>query len=81
MNSNNMDVIVLQKTRTSDEVDLQKRGYKAGYTLIGAIHHKQYRIATYAKEDIDKKSVVYKNNSKNLEILATARDNITIISV
>lgn len=75
------DVIALQETHTTDDFDLQKRGYISGYTLIGAINHKDYGIATYVKNDIDTASVVYRNHLNNIEILATTIDNVTIINV
>jgi len=40
MNKERIDVIALQETHTKDDNDLQKRGYIAGYIVIGAIHHK-----------------------------------------
>lgn len=80
MTSNNVDVIALQEAHTTDKTNFQKRGYIAGYTLIEAINHKQYGIATYAKNDIDTVSVVYRNHLKDIEILATTIDNVTIIN-
>jgi exonuclease III len=63
MNKERIDVIALQETHTKDDNDLQKRGFIAGYIVIGAIHHKQYGIATYVKENIDDTMVVHKSNS------------------
>jgi len=81
MIDNKVDVIALQETHTTDEADLQKRGYIAGYTLIGAINHKQYGIATYVKNDIDTANVIYRSHLNNIEILVTIIDSITIINV
>lgn len=49
MREEKVGVIALQETRTIDEAKLQKMGQKAGYNLIGAIHPKQNRVATYLK--------------------------------
>jgi exonuclease III len=54
MISNNVDVIALQETHTTDEADLQKLKYIAGYTLIGAINYKQYGIVSYTKNYIER---------------------------
>lgn len=40
MISNKVDVIALQEIHTTDEANLKKREYIAGYTLIGVIKHK-----------------------------------------
>lgn len=40
MNKERVDIIALQETQTKDDNDLRKRGYIAGYVLIGVIHHK-----------------------------------------
>lgn len=64
-------------THTKDDNDLQKRGFIAGYIVIGAIHHKQYGIATYVKENIDDTMVVHKVNSGNTQVLSTKIGSIT----
>lgn len=38
---------------------------------MGAIHHKNYSIATYVKEDVNDTRVAYKDKSKNIQILST----------
>jgi len=49
-----IDVIVIQETHTVDKADLCKRRYIADYdVLIGAIHHKQYGVATFVRGTID----------------------------
>jgi exonuclease III len=80
MNKERKDVIALQETHTKDD-DLQKRGYIARYILIEAIHHKQYGIATYVKENIDGSRVVHKVNSGNIQVLATKIGSITVTNV
>jgi len=47
MREKKVDVIALQETHTIDNADLHKWGKIAGYNLIGAIHYKQYGVATY----------------------------------
>ncbi|KAE9523030.1 hypothetical protein AGLY_016661 [Aphis glycines] len=81
MNKERIDVIALHETHTKDDNDLQKRGYIAGYTVIGAIHHKQYGIATYVKENIDDTMVVHKANSGNTQVLSTKIGSITVTNV
>lgn len=56
MNKERVDIIALQETHTKNDHDLQKRGY----VLTGAIHHKQYGIATHVKENIDNTMVVHR---------------------
>ncbi|CAI6356987.1 unnamed protein product [Macrosiphum euphorbiae] len=48
-----IDVIAIQETHTVDKADLYKRRYIAGYVLIGAIHHKQYGVAAFVRDNID----------------------------
>jgi len=60
MSNNKVEVIAFQETHITDDSDLQKRGYISGYTLIGAINHKQYGIATYVKNDIETASRLQK---------------------
>jgi hypothetical protein len=82
MNKERIDVIALQEIHTKDDNDLQNRGYIAGYIIIGAIHHKQYGIATsYVKENIDDTMVVHKANSGNTQVLSTKIGSITITNV
>ena len=81
MNKERIDVIALQETHAKDDNDFQKRGCIAGYLVIGAIHHKQYGIATYVKENIDDTMVVHKANSGNTQVLSMKIGSITVTNV
>lgn len=46
-----VDVIALQETHTAvDDEDIRKRGFIQVYLILGAIHHKQYGVATNIKK-------------------------------
>lgn len=57
-----------------DDKDLKNRGfilYFIGYLLLGSIHHKQYGIATYVREDMNDAETISKSFSDNVFILVT----------
>lgn len=62
-----IDVIAIQETHTIDNADLCKIWYIAGYVLIGAIHHKQYWVATYVRDNIDSARMIIIECSRNIE--------------
>jgi len=76
-----IDVIAIQETHTVDNADLCKRGYIAGYVLIGAIHHKQYGVATYVRDNIDSVRMIISECSRNIEVLAIEICGITVINI
>jgi exonuclease III len=81
MNNERVDVIALQETHTVDDKDLEKRGYIPGYLLLGSIHHKQYVIATYVKEDIDDLETITKSVAENIFILVTRISDVNIANI
>lgn len=49
---NEIDVVLLQETHTENDTQFSLRGKIAGYTAIGASHHKHYGLATYVRSSI-----------------------------
>lgn len=47
LNIDKIDVVNIQETHTKDDLDLERRCHLPGYTLIEAVHHPKYGIATY----------------------------------
>lgn len=81
MDSERIDVIALQETHTKDNEDLSKRGYIKGYLLLGAIHHKQYGVATYIKEDIDTCQIIFRENQGDTQILSAQIGKVTVVNI
>lgn len=54
--------------------------YMAGYELIGAIHHEQYGVATFARDNIDSARMIVSYCSGNIEVLAMEACGITVIN-
>lgn len=54
----NIDVVNIQETHTKDNQDLQRRGRIPGYTLVKAIHHPHYGIATYVKSSLNAVEII-----------------------
>lgn len=52
MDRERVDVITMQEIHTKDNTDISKREFVQGCLLLRAIHHKQYGVATYIKEDV-----------------------------
>lgn len=76
-----IDVIAIQESHTFDNADLCRRGYIAGYVLIGAIHLKQYVIATFVRDNIDNARIMIGSEcSGNIEVLAIEVCGITVIN-
>lgn len=78
MNNERVDVIALQETHTVDDKDLKKQGFIPDYLLLGSIHHKQYGIVTYVKEDLDDVETISKSVSENIFILVTRINEVNI---
>lgn len=81
MKEEKVDVIALQETHSIDEADLHKRGQIAGYTLIGAVHHKQYGVATYLKSYISNSRTVAQEVVGEVFILTTNVSGVNIVNV
>lgn len=81
MSNERLDVIALQETHTVDDNDLRKRGFIPGYLLLGSIHHKQYGITTYVKEDLEDVETVSKSISENIFILITRVNEVNITNI
>lgn len=47
-------------------MDLKKQGFIPGYLLLGSIHHKQYGVATYVKDDMDNVETMSKSITNNI---------------
>lgn len=76
-----IDEIALQETHTVDDEDIRKRGFIQGYLLLGAIHHKQYGVATYVKEDIDTCQITFKDNQDDIHVLAARIGIVTVTNI
>lgn len=81
MREEKVDVIALQETHTIDEADLHKRGQVPGYTLIGAIHHKQYGVATYLRSNISNAKIVAQAVVGEVFILTAEVSGVNIVNV
>jgi hypothetical protein len=81
MNKERIDVIALQETHTVDDEDIRKRGFIQGYLLLGAIHHKQYGVATYVKEDIDTCQITFEDNQDDIHVLAARIGIVTVTNI
>jgi exonuclease III len=81
MREEKVDVIALQETHTLDEADLHKRGQIAGYNLIGAIHHKQYEVATYLNSRISHARAIAQEIVEEVFILTVNVSGVNIVNV
>jgi exonuclease III len=80
MSEEKVDVIALQETHTIDEAELHNRGQVRGYTLIGAIHHKQYGVATYLRSNINNAKIVAQAVVGDVFILTSEVGGINIVN-
>ncbi|KAL4154376.1 hypothetical protein QTP88_000253 [Uroleucon formosanum] len=46
-----IDVVLLQETHVSNELQMTRRATISGYTLISALYHRSYGSATYVRND------------------------------
>lgn len=53
-----IDVLALQETHTVDDEDLLKRGRIPGFSIIAALHHRSYGIATYVRSGIQNVAII-----------------------
>jgi exonuclease III len=81
MKNERVDVIALQETHTVDDKDLKKRGFIPDYLLLGSIHHKQYSIAMYVKEDLNNVETISKSVSENIFISVTRINEVNIANI
>ena len=58
LKDNAIDILVLQETHTLNDEDLLRRGKIAGFSVIAALHHRAYGLATYVKNGTEDVSVI-----------------------
>lgn len=68
--NHSVDIIVLQKTHTTDDMSCAIRTYIHGYNIVAALHGKARGIATYVKTNITDYSIKYFTNINEIRPLA-----------
>lgn len=81
MTDENIDVVLLQETRTQTHESLVCKGTIHGYKLLAAIHHRSYGVATYVKNNISNAEVLECRSSNNIFIIAAKINGINIINI
>jgi exonuclease III len=71
----------IKKTHSVDDEDIGKRGFIQGYPLLRVIHHKQYGVATYIKEDIDTRRIIFEDNQDDIHVLAAIIGTVTVVNI
>jgi Reverse transcriptase (RNA-dependent DNA polymerase)/Endonuclease/Exonuclease/phosphatase family len=78
---NNVDVVLLQETHCQDDASISARGKIAGYTLIGAVHHHAYGIATYVKSTIDNATLIETKDNDNVYLVTIQVADVKIVNI
>src|SRR5699024_3509502 len=76
-----VDVIVLQETHTSSEMDLFSRGQIPGYTLVDFINSASYGCATYVKSNLQDYQSIAKSQDNNIFILTVKIAGIYVVNI
>ena len=80
LSTHDVDVLTLQETHVEDHEN-SVRCKIPGYTLVDAIDHRVYGIATYVRQNIDEVTVIHKSCDDDIFVLAVKVSDTTIVNV
>jgi exonuclease III len=61
-----IDIIAIQETHTTSDLNLLNRGKLSGFKLIGAIHSNAHGIATYVRDTLAECFLTHAECSNNI---------------
>jgi exonuclease III len=76
-----IDVVLLQKTHISGELQMIRRASIFGYTLISAIYHRSYGSAIYVRNNIKNWSNFFSTSTNTEYIIAIYVAEVTILNI
>jgi exonuclease III len=76
----NVDILLIQETHTSDEEQLSKRGFINGYTVAGATYHSKYGTATYVRKNL-KWKFIQATDYNNIFIIQIEINNLSVSNI
>jgi len=76
----NIDILQIQETHTSNEEQLLKRGLINGYTVAGANYHSKYGTATYVRDNLNWK-FIQSTEDNNVFIVQIEIKNLSITNI
>ena len=81
LKDNAIDILVLQETHTLNDEDLLRRGKIAGFSVIAALHHRAYGLATYVKNGTEDVSVIECSDQNDVYTITIKIGNTYVVNV
>jgi exonuclease III len=82
VDNHSIDIIALQETHITDDINFATRGYYIhGCNIVAALHEKVHGLATYVKKEITDYSIEYSMNINDIQVISIKIADLTIINL
>jgi exonuclease III len=81
MREHEIDIVAIQETHTTSDLNLLNRGKLLGFKLIGAIHSNVHGIATYVRDNLVDCFLTHSECSNNIHVIAVEVTGVTVVNV